>query len=213
MKKILVFVLIMMFPFYVFATTECDYEKKNELAKMANSITYETTYVKSKRTFNITFYNIINGLSLEYDTSSYSGNDKNVVTLTGVKEGQMAEVQVKISGLNCEPFLRTMYIKVPYYNNYYGSKKCDEYIDKLAFCKQQFLNYELTEEIFDNAIKNLEGSYQEEPTQEPEVNTNTVEIILEFVKDYGIKIALISVSSLITIGIFNIIFRKIKHKI
>ena len=213
MKKILLFVLILIFPCYIFAAPTCDYEKKNELSKLANDITYETTYVKSKKTFTITLYNMIKGLALEYDGTMYSGNDKNIITLTGINEGTTAEVVIKVSGLNCDPFLRTLYIKVPYYNKFYGSRKCDEYIDKLSFCKQQFLSYELTEEIIDNAIKNLDEEYYEEPDPKPEVPDTPIEIILEFVQDYGIKIALISVSSLITIGIFNVIFRKIKHKI
>ena len=99
MKKILLFVLILIFPCYIFAAPTCDYEKKNELSKLANDITYETTYVKSKKTFTITLYNMIKGLALEYDGTMYSGNDKNIITLTGINEGTTAEVVIKVSGL------------------------------------------------------------------------------------------------------------------
>lgn len=211
MKKLLV-ILLLCLPIFVFAD-ECDYQKKNELARLANYITYETSYSKSTDSFTVTFYNMIPGLALEYKTNIYSGNSSNEIKIIGIKEGTSMKVTVNVSGLNCTPFLRTLYINLPYYNNFYGSKKCEDYKDKITVCSSQFLNYDLTEDLLDKAIENHNGGYQEEPDPIPVVDPSGFEIVLEFVQDYGIKIALIAISSLITIAIFNVIYRKVKHKI
>ena len=54
---------------------------------------------------------------------------------------------------------RKMTIELPYYNEFYSRTECEPYRKKLKICSSQFLNYKVTEEMFENSIKNYNTNY------------------------------------------------------
>ena len=108
--------------------------------------------------------------------------------------------------------IKTISINFPYYNTFYETDRCDEYKGKLSICSSQFLNYKPTLDIFELQVKNLGGIELEKPIQEPD-NRTIIDDIVDFMKDWGIQIAIVVVVSVITIIPFNAKLRKVKHGI
>ena len=91
---------------------------------------------------------------------------------------------------------------------------CDGYEDKLYTCSTQFTSYYVSEEIVKLSIRNYETKRIpiEHDTELPKEEKPTVlEKAKEIVNKWGIRIALLIGSSLITIIIGNNKYRKEVH--
>lgn len=214
MKKIFVLIFLLI-PNVIFAAeNECDYSKQVELGKLASNITYETKYNKSDKNFDVTLYNVIDGLYLDYKESIYNGNTNHEVTIQNISQGTTMTIVAKTAITNCDTSLLTIYINLPYYNPYYETEECENYKNKLTVCSSQFLSYEINEDIFKGAIRNYEEKIKNEPQKpQEEVKKTFLTNIKEFALNWGVKIGLVVLSTAIAIIPFRVIFRKIKHKI
>lgn len=213
MKKILLFILLLI---PVFVNAECDNNKIVELGKLAGNITYNTEYSKSSSKYTVTFYNVVEGLYLEYNNKSYLPNGDNEVKISDLRDGISMEVIVYPSNAGCRSSLNTIRFKLKYYNKFYNDPRCEEYIKKgckTVYCSNQFLDVQPTDELFEGALKNTCGDAAiplPEPTPE---EVTFLDKVLDFMLDYGIKFLLIAISLTVSILVFTNKYRKMKHGI
>ena len=112
--------------------------------------------------------------------------------------------------------LNTLFITLPYYNNFYGTQKCEKYVGKLTQCTYKFLSYELTEDILDGAIKSIDTEIKPvipEPVVKKTFFEKAYETVKTFLTDWGINIGLFLFFGIVTAVIGEKIYRKIKHGI
>lgn len=216
MKKKL-FIILCLFLMISNVKAECSTTRRNELKALARDITYETSYSIGNKTFEVTFYNVFPGLLLKYNNNVYNGDfsDDYSVTIKNLSEGEYLTINV-IDSEGCNETMNTIFITLPYYNLFFGTQKCEEYVSKLKLCSSKFLSYRLTEEILDDAIKSLDTKIDlvEKPDN---TKTSTWQKIVDTVKtffiDWGINIIVFIVFGSITVIICENIYRKVKHGI
>lgn len=196
---------------------ECSTSRRNELKALSRDITYETSYSMGNKTFEVTFYNVFPGLLLKYNNNVYNGDfsDDYSVTIKNLSEGEYLTINV-IDSEGCNETMNTIFITLPYYNLFFGTQKCEEYVSKLKLCSSKFLSYRLTEEILDDAIKSLDTKIA--PVEKPDnTKTSTWQKIIDTVKtfftNWGINIIVFIVFGSITVIICENIYRKVKHGI
>lgn len=210
-NKKVILVLLLLIPFMVSA--ECDKTKHQEYVKLASNITYDNTYSKSAGTFSITVFNIFNGMHVKYGDKTYSPNSDNEVVISGITGGTYVSMDVYAND-GCEAIKR-INKQEPYYNKYYGSRECVGYEDKLTMCAHQFTSSEVTKSLLDKAIYNY--NYNIDQNTDGNNNDGTEASLYtkvkEFLLNWGIKIMLLVVTSVLTWAVCSDKFRKIKHGI
>lgn len=123
------------------------------------NIVMDKKYSKSKNTYTIIFSNVRKDVIVtEVGTEVKArGNDEGKVIFEDVKPGTTHEyVFNDLNEKNKNK--RTTTVKLPYYNKYYGSSECKNY-EKLQVCSKQFLDYEITEELFTQMLENYNKTY------------------------------------------------------
>lgn len=216
MKKKL-FIILCLFLMINNVKAECSTSRRNELKALSRDITYETSYSMGNKKFEVTFYNVFPGLLLKYNNNVYNGDfsDDYSVTIKNLSEGEYLTINV-IDSEGCNETMNTIFITLPYYNLFFGTQKCEEYVSKLKLCSSKFLSYRLTEEILDDAIKSLDTKIT--PVEKPDnTKTSTWQKIIDTVKtfftNWGINIIVFIVFGSITVIICENIYRKVKHGI
>ncbi len=139
-------------------------KKSNETPTNDNNIyniKVDQKYSKSKNKFTITFTNVKSNLYVkEYgkDTEKLKGNSEEKVIIEDLEPGtkHLYIVNNLIGKSSTE---RKITIELPYYNEFYSRTECEPYRKKLKICSSQFLNYKVTEEMFENSIKNYNTNY------------------------------------------------------
>lgn len=139
-------------------------KKSNETPTNDNNIyniKVDQKYSKSKNKFTITFTNVKSNLYVkEYgkDTEKLKGNSEEKVIVEDLEPGtkHLYIVNNLIGKSSTE---RKITIELPYYNEFYSRTECEPYRKKLKICSSQFLNYKVTEEMFENSIKNYNTNY------------------------------------------------------
>lgn len=139
-------------------------KKSNETPTNDNNIyniKVDQKYSKSKNKFTIIFTNVKSNLYVkEYgkDTEKLKGNSEEKVIIEDLEPGtkHLYIVNNLIGKSSTE---RKITIELPYYNEFYSRTECEPYRKKLKICSSQFLNYKVTEEMFENSIKNYNTNY------------------------------------------------------
>ena len=209
MKKILLIVLLFM-PFFINA--ECDRELHKSYITYANDISYDTEYSLGKERFTVTLYNVIDEMKVVYNNRNYTAVNNEVV-IDNVKQGTRMDIRVFAED-GCNESVRTIVINQPYYNTFYGSSLCNDYVNKITYCTHKFTNTEVTEKLIKTAIENYEHEMvpvEKEPEEEPPL-TN-FQKISKFATKWGVRILLVLVSAFLTNWYFNDKYIKIKHKL
>ena len=209
MKKILLIMLLFM-PFFINA--ECDRELHKSYITYANDISYDTEYSLGKERFTVTLYNVIDEMKVVYNNKNYTAVNNEVV-IDNVKQGTRMDIRVFAED-GCNESVRTIVINQPYYNTFYGSSLCNDYVNKITYCTHKFTNTEVTEKLIKTAIENYEHEMvpvEKEPEEEPPL-TN-FQKISKFATKWGVRILLVLVSAFLTNWYFNDKYIKIKHKL
>lgn len=139
-------------------------KKSNETPTNDNNIyniKIDQKYSKSKNKFTITFTNVKSNLYVkEYgkDTEKLKGNSEEKVIIEDLEPGtkHLYIVNNLVGKSSTE---RKITIELPYYNEFYSRTECEPYRKKLKICSSQFLNYKVTEGMFENSIKNYNTNY------------------------------------------------------
>lgn len=209
MKKILLIVLLFM-PFFINA--ECDRELHKSYITYANDISYDTEYSLGKERFTVTLYNVIDEMKVVYNNRNYTAVNNEVV-IDNIKQGTRMDIRVFAED-GCNESVRTIVINQPYYNTFYGSSLCNDYVNKITYCTHKFTNTEVTEKLIKTAIENYEHEMVpvETPPEEEPPLTN-FQKISRFATKWGVRIILVLVSAFLTNWYFNDKYIKIKHKL
>ena len=210
MNKKVILILLLMIPFVVNA--ECDKAKHQDYVKLASNITYDNSYSKSAGTFSITVFNVLNGMYIKYDGKEYKPNSSNEVIIKNIAGGTYVSLEVYAND-GCG-ILKRINKSEPYFNKYYGSDDCVGYEDKLTMCAHQFTSSEVTKKLLDRAIYNYNNKIKNEPKEkETEADNTFYTKVMDFLMNWGIKIVLLVVTTVLTWAICSDKFRKIKHGI
>lgn len=201
MKKI-IFILLLVFPIIIYG--ECNLSLQKEGQTLAENITDEVIYNKSSEKFSYVLYNLSDGMRVKYNDKDYVPKN-NEVTLTNIVGGSNVTVYVYYKD-NCGSAVSIIKKHIPYYNKYYNGALCNSFenADKLYVCTSKFTSYYVSEEIVKLAIENYNDKRIPIEEEEEIVVEETVSIIektLNFINNWGIKIALVLCSSLISIMI------------
>ena len=212
MKRVILLLLLFL-PIFVNAET-CDYAKHNEYDTLSSQIKYETKLNKETNKYTVTLLNVYKDIYITYDSKMYNANSKHEIELKNISPGTTLKIKVASPSDNCSAFLRTITIRTNYYNWLYNNSKCNKYRDVLNICKYEYLSYSPDENMLDAAIKNYESAYYvyEKKEEVPQEKT-FLENMKEFVMSWGIPVILLIITSAITITIYKLKFRKLKHGI
>lgn len=210
MKKIGLIIILMLFPIITKAT--CNNTLREEGKTLSANITSEIKYNSSKNTFTLHLYNVDANMSVIYLKKTYKPNNGEIA-ISNISEGKNVTLDIYyIDG--CDGPIDIIKKTMPYYNRYYKSLICDGYEDKLYTCSTQFTSYYISEEIVKLSIKNYETKripIEHNPELPKEDETTIFEKAKEIVNNWGVRIALLIGSSLITIIIGNSKYRKEVH--
>ncbi len=123
------------------------------------NVKMDKQYSKSSNSFTITFSNlgedvIVTDTDTEYQTRA----DKNgEVTYIDLEPGSTHKYIINYI-TEKKKNERTVTVTLPYYNEFYNSDTCKNY-KKLEVCSKQFLNYQITEDLFNSTIENYNKTY------------------------------------------------------
>ena len=139
-------------------------KKSNDVVTKDNNIyniKVEQKYSKSKNKFTITFSNVKSNLYIKesgQNTEKLKGNSEEKVIIENLEPGSkhLYVVNDLVGKSSTE---RNFIIELPYYNEFYSRTECEPYRKKLKICSSQFLDYKVTEEIFEDTIKNYNTNY------------------------------------------------------
>lgn len=125
------------------------------------NIKVDQKYSKSKNIFTITFSNVKNNLYIKesgQNTEKLKGNSEEKVIIENLEPGSK-HLYIVNDILGKSSTERNFIIELPYYNEFYSRTECEPYRKKLKICSSQFLDYKVTEEIFEDTIKNYNTNY------------------------------------------------------
>ena len=212
MKK--VFFLLVLFIWPTFVNAECTYSEKYELNALSSYIDYTYDYNESTNLFTVDLFNIDSRLELRYDNVIYTPENGNV-TLANIEPGSRLSVNVYSTVENeCfDEHLRVVYVSVPYFNRFYESVLCDGHED-LDICNSRFLDYQISNQTFILLINNEEFTLNKDQEIEEIVDEEKwYDVVIDTMQKYYIKFIVATISTMVSISIFSVIYRKVKHKL
>ena len=207
MKKLLLCILLCL---PIFVDAACDRELHSVYVKYGKDISYDTDYSISKKRYTVTIYNVIDEMTVKYNGNKQKINNGEVI-ISNIKEGTTMEIKV-YGDDGCEEPIRTINIKQPYYNNFYGSTICNGYENIITYCTHKFTENVVTEKLIKSAIANYEHVL-EPPAEEEEPPLTTFQIISRFATKWGLRLLLVLISAFFSNMYFNDKYIKIKHKL
>ncbi len=212
MKRVLA-ILALLFPMFIKAAT-CDYSKLNEYNKLSSNVDYEVTRDNNSNRYKITIMNLYNNMYVKYKGVAYTSNSNNEAVINGIDEGENLSIMLYAPLSDCDPYLKTINVSTQYYNRMYNDSRCIKYRTILNICKYEYLSYKATDSLLSSAIKNYENSYKEPEEVIEEIKEKTfLESLEDFMISWGVQIILVLLSSIVTISIFKVKYRKVKHGI
>ena len=212
MKKTFFLLILLAFP--IFVDAECTYKEKYELNALSSYIDYTYAYNESSQVFTVNLFNIDEKLELRYENKVYTP-DGGKVTLDNVEPGSRLSVDVYSTVQNeCyNEYLRVVYVSIPYFNRFYGSVLCDGHED-LNICNSRFLDYQISNQTFILLLNNEEFTLnKDDETVEIVDEDKWYDVVIDTMQKYYIKFIVATMSTIVSISIFSVIYRKVKHKL
>ncbi len=161
-KTILIVVLVVVAVICGFIAYKLSNKKEDTKPKDPNNIyniVMDKKYSKSKNSYTIIFSNVRKDVIVREDGTEdkIRGNDEGKVIYEDVQPGTTHKyIFNDLNEKNKNE--RSTTVTLPYYNKFYGSNECKQYT-KLQVCSKQFLDYDLTEELFEQTLKNYGKTY------------------------------------------------------
>lgn len=212
MKKTLFLLILLAFP--IFVDAECTYKEKYELNALSSYIDYTYDYNENSQVFTVNLFNIDEKLELRYENKVYTPNGGKV-TLNNVEPGSRLSIDVYSTVQNeCyNEYLRVVYVSIPYFNRFYGSVLCDGHED-LDICNSRFLDYQISNQTFILLLNNEEFTLNKDDEAGKIVDEDKwYDVVINTMQKYYIKFIVATISTVISISIFSVIYRKVKHKL
>lgn len=208
-KKVLI-ILLLLFPIIISAS--CDENKHDVYRKISSSITYDNTYDKQASRFTVTIYNITNDMYIVVNNKKYTSNGNDEVVINDIRPGTNLGIYVYAND-GCDAF-KYISVREGYFNKFYNTSECAGYEKSIAVCSSEFTEFEITKAYLDGVKENYRKSFdggdgskkEEEPMSIPE-------LFKELIKKWWVKVLLVVLTTSISISIFKVKFRKMKHGI
>ena len=197
MKKIYLFILMLVLPISVFARakTGCDYSVLSKLKKYASNvnIAYDYKIVDNEAYFTITINNLVPDIYVLDEstgkTYNYSSSNNGELVISDIHGVKNLKIKIMSSNPICNnKLLLTSYLTLPVYNKYSTDSLCDG-LDNYKLC-YTFLDTSLTYDEFKESVeayRNRKPAEEEEPVVKEHVKTEW-EKFLDFMIKYGIYI-------------------------
>lgn len=204
MNKRIIFLLLLILPITIKA--DCSNQDLSRYKSLATQINYYTDFNESNKKFNITIYNLSNELILNNrvtDDSYYSQEKIGETRINDVTDGTTFKIYVFPKNGECSDYIvKSLYIKLPNYNQYYEEEICKN--NDNVLCSKWTNTSVYTKEQFIEKVKS--ETKEEEPIveEEPEEKYG----IFDFLADYYIPIIIAAV--IIIIGTKYLIERRKK---
>lgn len=212
MKKVLLLFICVFFGLSI-CNAECNYTELKNLNTLASYVETSYKYDESSRKFKLTINNIPDTLLVVINLQTYMP-ENNSITIPGFNFGDNIKIYVNSSSsAECvNEYLRVINMMFPYINPYYKDSKCVGH-ENLEVCSNRFLNYEISERTFNKLIEDdfKNSLVTPDDSGENEEKLTFWETVWKYTKIIGIPFLLVLVTSLITMSICSVIYRKIKH--
>lgn len=194
---------------------ECSYKELKELNAFVSHV--ETNYKYNEETglFDLTVTNLGDKAFISAGINEYYFPTDGVVTINNLNLGTSYKYNVfPLSAGECGgELLRVLYITTPYKNNFYGSLACTGHED-LSVCNSEFLDYKLSKQTFLKLLEKKPNEEVKEYDKKDEVVKPTFkEQVLEFIENNYLKVLLPLISLILSISVFKVVLRKVKHGI
>lgn len=212
MKKGLFFIILLVLPFFVDA--QCTYKEKYELNAMSSYIDYNYDYNEERGLFTLTLTNIDEKLEIRYENLVLNPENGKVV-FENIEPGSRLSINVYSTVENeCyDEHLRVLYVSIPYFNRFYNSILCDGH-ETLDICNARFLDYPISNETFILLLNNHEFTLNKEEEKPNDVeNVKWYDRIIRVVNDYYLGAIISTVSTILSVSIYSVVYRKVKHKL
>ena len=185
-KKILL--ILLLFPISIKAA--CTNQELTRYKTLASHVNSYYEYNEQNNTFDVTAYNLSKELKIvNKDTNeSYNTNDTlGEIRIGNQKTGYNLKLAIYPTNSECQDYrVRTMYINLPYYNNYYKEEICKNNNHQL--CSKWANTSTYTKEQFIEKVKQeTKTEIPETPEPEPEINKYG---FFDFLGDFYIPILL-----------------------
>ena len=213
MKKLFFLLILSVCPFFL-VKAECTYSEKYELNALSSYIDYTYDYSEQSEVFILNLFNIDDRLELRYENKIYTPENGRV-TITNIIPGTRLSIDVYSTVQNeCyNEYLRVVYVSIPYFNRFYGSVLCDGHED-LDICNSRFLDYQISNQTFILLLNNNEFTLNDENSDvDTDVNYSWFNNVVFALKNNYLKFIICILSTVISISIFSVIYRKVKHKL
>lgn len=202
MKKIFILFLTII---PITAKADCSNQNLTKYKNLASNIESYYTFNEDTKKMDVTIYNLSNELELKNGREEYSTNDSPIgkTTIYGLSPGETLKLTVYKKNGECESkSLRTIYVNLPNYNQYYNSEICINNNHQL--CSKWVNTSVYTYDQFVKKVESETKNNEEEQTPEEEMKKYG---IADFLLDYYMVILL----AIIVIGI-PIIYRTNKKR-
>ena len=196
MKKLWLFVLMLILPVSVFARakTGCDYSLVSKLKKYASNVNiiYDYRIENNEAYYNIIISNIVPDIYIYDETfdKTYVTANNGEIVIPNIKNTKKVKIKIMSANAECrDEVLLTQYIKLPVYNKFSTDPLC-EGIDNYKFC-YTFLDTDISYEEFKKKIeayKNRKPAEENVESKKKKVKSDW-DKFLDFMLDYGIYIA------------------------
>lgn len=187
MRKLLLLLLI---PLSVKAA--CTSTELSTYKSLSSQVSTYYDYNEQTNKFKITVYNISDKLKIKQNDNEYFGNGViGETTIENLDPGQNITLGIHPKTGECEQLrIQTLYVNLPYYNEYYKDEICKNNTNTLCSKWANTKNY--TYEQFKNEVTKTVKQKEETKEPEPEIKKYT---FLEFLGDFYIPILLLIIIS------------------
>ena len=197
MKKIWLFILMLVLPINVFARakTGCDYTLVSKLKKYASNINviYNYRIENDEAYFNITISNLVSDIYI-YDENTgkaytYSSSNNGEIVIPDVHGVKKLKYKIMSANGECvDQLLLTHYITLPVYNKYSKDPLCDG-LDNFNLC-YTFIDTDLTYDEFKEKVEEYRNQKPEEKKEDvvKEHKESDWDKVIDFMMKYGLYI-------------------------
>lgn len=141
--------MLFILPCYIKA--ECNNMDISRYKSLASNINSYYEFNEDLKNFNIIIYNVHNDLSLvvKGNNQSFYGNNEGFIYFNNLNPGQTVNFSIYPKSGDCSVYkLRTIYVNLPYYNNFFNdpicansnSDLCLKWANTSMYNRDQFLN-------------------------------------------------------------------------
>ena len=196
MKKVWLFILVLVIPIGVFARakTSCDYTLLSKLKRYASNVNiiYDYKIINDEVYFDITISNVVPQIYISDETSgkTYYASGNGEIVISNVHNIKKNTFKIKSNDILCmDELLLTQYVTLPVYNKFSTDPLCDG-LDNYNLC-YTFIDTDLTYDEFKEKIEAYKKKKPEEEKKEvqKEYIKSDWEKFLDFMIKYGIFIA------------------------